>query len=107
MKHAAVLAGIGCMGKNTLLMNNLYGNRLSIGALLTELDMESDLPAENICIPGCRKCLDACPTKALDGFTAKQELCRPYTYGTNARGFAVCNCNLCRTVCPRAMGNEK
>ncbi len=104
MRHAAQLSGIGCMGKNTLVMNRALGNRMNLGALLTDLTLESDPAAENICIPGCRKCLDVCPQKALDGVTTRQDLCRPYTYGTNARGFSVCNCNRCRTVCPRAMG---
>jgi epoxyqueuosine reductase QueG len=107
MKHAAVLAGIGCMGKNTLLMNRRFGNRMNLGALLTDIEMESDPPAENICIPGCSKCMDACPVKALDGITARQDLCRPHTYGVNERGFSVCNCNRCRTVCPRALGLDK
>lgn len=107
MKHAAVLAGIGCMGKNTLLMNRQFGNRMTLGALLTDLEMKSDPPAEDICIPGCRKCLNSCPAKALDGITTRQDLCRPHTYGLNARGFSVCNCNICRTVCPMALGTER
>jgi epoxyqueuosine reductase QueG len=37
MKHAAVNAGIGALGKNTLLINKKYGNRLVIGAILTTL----------------------------------------------------------------------
>ena len=106
MRHAAVSAGIGCMGKNTLVMNRTLGNRMNLGALLTDLKLASDPAAENICIPGCRKCLDACPQQALDGVAVRQDLCRPYTYGTNARGFSVCNCNRCRTVCPRALGTE-
>lgn len=104
LRHAAVLAGIGCMGKNTLVMNRRFGNRMNFGALLTDLSLPSDPPAEDICIPGCKKCMEACPQKALDGITVRQDLCRPYTYGTNARGFGICNCNRCRTACPRSMG---
>lgn len=107
MRHAAVLAGIGSMGKNTLVMNRAFGNRMNLGALLADSPMESDPAAEDLCIPGCRKCLDACPTGALDGSTAKQDHCRPHTYATNARGYSVCNCNLCRTACPWALGSEK
>ncbi len=107
MRHAAVLAGIGCMGKNTLVMNRTLGNRMNLGALLTNLQLTSDPPAEEICIPGCRKCLDACPQKALDGITVRQDLCRPYAYGTNARGFSVVNCNRCRIACPWAKGTNQ
>lgn len=104
MRHAAVLAGLGSFGKNTLVINRKYGNMLSYGAVLTDLDLKSDDMSEELCIKGCRKCLDACPTKALDGSTANQSLCRPHTYGANARGFGIVNCNKCRVVCPRVFG---
>ena len=100
MKHAAVQAGIGTLGKNTLLLNSHYGNRLSIGAVLTDLDLPSDPLAEEICINGCQLCLDSCPVKALDGQTANQKLCRQHSYATNARGYEVVTCNTCRVVCP-------
>lgn len=106
MKHAAVLAGIGTLGKNTLLINSQYGNMLSIGAVMTDLDLVSDPFADEMCIPSCSLCINSCPVKALDGNTANQALCRPYAYGTNQRGFDVVNCNKCRTVCPRAFGKK-
>lgn len=104
MKHAAVLAGLGTLGKNTLLINRKYGNMLTLGAVLTDLELPSDAPAEEICIKGCRLCLDNCPAGALDGRSANQLLCRTNTYENNARGFAVTKCNKCRVVCPRAFG---
>jgi epoxyqueuosine reductase QueG len=104
MKHAAVLAGLGTLGKNTLLMNSKYGNMLGIGAVLTNLDLSSDPPAEKICKKDCRLCLDSCPVHALDGITATQLQCRPCAYGTNDKGFFVVNCNKCRVVCPMKFG---
>jgi epoxyqueuosine reductase len=104
MKHAAVLAGIGTLGKSTLLINSVYGNMLSIGAVLTNLDLPSDPFAEEMCIKGCRLCLDNCPVGALDGYTTNQRLCRTHAYETNARGFDITNCNKCRIVCPRTFG---
>jgi epoxyqueuosine reductase QueG len=104
MKHAAVQAGLGTLGKNTLLINSKYGNMVTIGAVMTDLELTSDPPAEEICIKGCRLCLDNCPAGALDGHSANQMLCRTNTYENNARGFAVTNCNKCRVVCPRAFG---
>jgi len=101
MRHAAVLAGLGSLGKNTLLINKLYGNFLTIGAILTDLDLKSDPLAEELCIENCRLCIDNCPVKALDGKTVSQKLCRPYTYTINERGFDVVNCNKCRTICVR------
>ena len=104
MRHAAVQAGLGSLGKNTLFINRLYGNFLTLGAILTDLDLQSDPLSEELCIENCRLCLDNCPVKALDGKTANQKLCRPHTYSTNDRGFEVVNCNKCRTICPRKFG---
>jgi len=104
MRHAAYLAGIGCMGKNTLIMNKRFGSMLNIGAVLTNLDLKSDPLHEELCIKNCRICLDACPQKALNGVTVNQKLCRQHTYSTNARGFEVCECNRCRVMCPWSAG---
>ena len=106
MRHAALLAGIGSMGKNTLIINKKYGNMINIGAVLTNLDLKSDPPSEKMCIDSCSLCLDNCPQKALNGRTVNQKLCREYTYSNNKRGFAVCNCNKCRIICPRSLGER-
>lgn len=106
MKHAAVRAGLGTLGKNTLLMNFDYGNRLIIGAVLTELDIESDSLASSLCIDSCSLCIKNCPSSALDGSHAEQAKCRPNTYGKNGRGFSVVNCNKCRVVCPMRFGQK-
>ncbi len=107
MRHAAVLAGLGTLGRNTLLLNEKYGNLLSLGVVLTDLYLESDPLAEGICIEDCKLCIKSCPSHALDGQHANQAKCRPYTYGTNARGFSTVNCNKCRVVCPMRFGKEK
>ncbi len=104
MRHAAVAAGLGVLGKNTLLLNEKFGNTLNIGAVLTDTDLPSDEPAESICKDGCRLCLDSCPVGALNGHSANQKLCRMNTYQSNARGFEVINCNKCRAVCPMRYG---
>lgn len=107
MKHLAVACGLGQMGKSSLLLNPAYGNRLTIGVLLTDLALSSDEPSESICIPGCTRCIDACPVHAIqpDG-TVQQWQCRPNTYGRNARGFDTVRCNACRRVCPMRFGKE-
>ena len=103
MKHAAELAGLGRIGKNALLNNRLFGNRLMIGCVLTNLILESDPMAEDICPPDCRICLDNCPQHALDGRTLNQQLCREIIYTKNERGVTVNNCNRCRSLCPQAL----
>lgn len=104
MKHAAVFAGLGQLGKNTLLLNPTYGNMLAIGAVLLNLSLLPDPPLENICLPSCHLCVDSCPASAVhDGFV-DQLLCRQQAYADNERGFAVVNCNRCRTSCPMLFG---
>jgi epoxyqueuosine reductase len=107
LKHAAELAGLGRIGKNTLLINEQFGNRLMLGCVLTDMKL---IPTEAFpttpCPPECRICLDRCPRRALDGATITQSKCRDLVYGVNAKGFAVCNCNTCRVVCPRGRGTR-
>jgi len=107
MRHAAVNAGLGSLGKNTLFVNKLFGNFLTLGAILTDLDLRSDPLSEELCKEDCRLCLDNCPANALDGKTAIQKLCRTHTNKTNDRGFDVMVCNTCRTICPRRFGISK
>jgi epoxyqueuosine reductase len=104
LKHAAVLAGVGTLGKNTLLLNEKHGNLLNLGVVLSELELESDSLAESICLEGCNLCIENCPSQALDGQTADQSKCRPNAYGTNARGYHTVNCHQCRAICPMGHG---
>ena len=104
MKHAAVLAGLGTLGKSTMLIHRQFGNRMTIGAILTDMALASDPPAGNLCPPACRRCLDACPTGAITADGVSQKLCRPHAYGRNSRGFSTVNCNACRGACPLRFG---
>jgi len=105
LKHAAVRAGLGIMGKNTLLINEQFGNILLLGAVLSNKEFEPDeMAAYQACIPGCRICLDNCPASALDGNTLEQYKCRSVCGKTTDGGGFVYTCNLCRTLCPHKQG---
>ena len=104
MKHVAVACGIGQIGKSSLLLNLEYGNRLTLGAILTNVNLESDPVCENICIPGCTKCLDSCPVSAIQNKYVTQKKCRQNTYSNTARGFDTVDCNKCRSECPMRDG---
>jgi len=108
LKHAAVLAGLGKMGRNTLLINETYGNMLWLGAVLVAAELEPDpLAAYEACPPRCRICLDACPQQALDGTTIDQQRCRERSASSTEGGGWVLSCNLCRKLCPRHAGIRK
>ena len=105
LKHAGVLAGLGVFGKNTLLINEKFGNMIWLGAILVSIDLEPDpIASYEGCISGCTVCIDSCPQHALDGITIDQKLCRErsisYTYG----GGWVLSCNICRKICPYHKG---
>ena len=104
MKHVAVACGIGQIGKSSLLLNPKYGNRLTLGAILTNLDLESDPFCKNICIPECSKCITSCPVSAIKNESVKQMECRKNTYVKTSRGFDTVDCNKCRSVCPMRDG---
>lgn len=100
MKHAAELAGLGCIGKNTLLVNEQYGNRLWLGAVIADVVFEPDELTKNLCPENCRICLEACPQSALDGITINQKKCREISASSTDGGGWVLSCNTCRKACP-------
>ena len=105
LRHAAHLAGLGGLGKNTLLINEAFGNMIQIGAVLLDAEMEGDpVSAYEVCPPDCTLCIHSCPVGALNGETVEQKLCRPLACHRNERGFMLKKCNTCRSICPHSLG---
>ena len=105
LRHAGHLAGLGVLGRNTLLMNKDYGNMVQIGAVLVDIELQEDpIATYEGCPPDCSICIDSCPQKALDGKTVNQQLCRPLSNYRTQKGYILKRCNLCRRVCPQSAG---
>ena len=100
LKHAAEACGLGRIGKNTLLINEKYGNRLYLGAVLTNIELPSDTLAQNLCYENCDICLKACPEAALDGITIDQKKCRQSCGSSTPGGGFIYSCFTCRKMCP-------
>ncbi|TYB31133.1 MAG: epoxyqueuosine reductase [Candidatus Mcinerneyibacterium aminivorans] len=105
MRHAAYLAGLGKMGKNTLLINDKYGNMIQIGAVLADIDLQGDDLADyTVCPEGCSVCIDSCPVEALNGRSVNQKKCRPLSNYETEKGYILKKCNICRNMCPNKLG---
>lgn len=100
LKHAAQLSGLGTIGKNTLLINEKYGNRLWLGAVITDAVLEQDNITKSLCIENCRICINSCPQSALDGISIDQKKCREICASSTEGGGWVYSCNICRKLCP-------
>ncbi len=100
LKHAAQLAGLGFIGKNTLLINRTYGNRLWLGGVITNAPLEPDACSWGCCPENCKLCLDSCPQSALNGITIEQARCREIMATCSDGGGFLLSCNTCRKVCP-------
>ncbi|HPI86703.1 MAG TPA: hypothetical protein PLR01_10040 [Bacteroidales bacterium] len=108
MRHSARNAGLGILGRNTLLINEEMGNIVYIGAVLVDAILEADpLVTDFHCPPHCRLCIDACPVGAFDGVTVIQERCRKHSIASHPRGWSLYTCSACRAACPYAEGTGK
>lgn len=65
-KQLAVEAGLGWIGRQSLLITPQYGSYVLLGELLLTLPADSyDTPFEGTRCGRCRNCLDSCPTQAI------------------------------------------
>jgi epoxyqueuosine reductase len=107
-------AGLGWLGKNTLLLNERIGSFFFLGVILTTLDLPStstsDSPPADRC-GTCRKCIDACPTEALiEPYVMDARKCISYLtielrgeipeQLREPMGQHIFGCDICQDVCP-------
>jgi epoxyqueuosine reductase len=115
-REAAVRAGVGFYGKNTMLITRRFGSWVVLGTLVTDVEIEAGPPLELDC-GSCRLCIDACPTGALDE-PGVLDANRCLSYWTQAGsaipepyrgelGAQVYGCDICQDVCPWNRGVEK
>jgi len=109
-RHLAYLAGLGYFGLNSCLINDKYGSYFFIGYIVTDVELEADIPMDKTCAM-CKKCIENCPGKAL-----KNDYCldvkKCVSYITQAKEMTqeqkdilkkqcyIYGCDICQEVCP-------
>ncbi len=103
-------AGLGWIGKNSLLLNKQRGSFFFLAELIIDLELEYDSPMRDYC-GTCTKCMDACPTDAIpDPYVVDASKCISYftielkdEIPTEVKGKFedwIFGCDICQDVCP-------
>ncbi len=109
-KAWAARAGIGWVGKNSLIMHRDTGSLLFLVLVIVDLELEYDLPLPDSCAH-CTLCIDACPTGAIvDPHVVDATKCIAYltieTKGdlpADRKGKLdnwMFGCDVCQDICP-------
>lgn len=66
-KAIARRAGVGWIGKNTLVLSPRLGPFVLLGTVVTDARIDNETPVQRRSCGSCEACVTACPTQALDG----------------------------------------
>lgn len=103
-------SGLGFIGKNTMLINRKGGSFFFIGHIICDLKLAYDeTNYKNYC-GTCTKCIDACPTQAIEAFQVDARKCISYltienrneipVHFQNHFDYWIFGCDICQDVCP-------
>ena len=104
-------SGMGYIGKNSCLITEKFGSWIFLAEVLTTLELPSDVNTLKINCGTCRRCIDRCPTAAINSNgTIDARKCISYltienkgSIPVNLRdkiGHWLFGCDICQEVCP-------
>ena len=107
----AVNAGLGWIGRNSMLINRRLGSYTFIGEIVTDIELDYDKPFTTHHCGSCNRCTEACPTGAiLPDRTVDSNRCISYItiehkgaipgYFSGKMENRVFGCDICQEVCP-------
>ena len=110
-RHASLIAGLGILGDNGLLINEKYGSYVFIADVLTDIPpemLEATPPCEISCCIHCGACRRACPTQILSGggvdclsaITQRKGELTADEISLMIKYNTVWGCDICQSVCP-------
>lgn len=108
--RAAALAGLGCVGKNGLLIHKTYGSWVFIGEIVSTLSLKAPPHDIRPCL-GCGRCLLFCPTgalsaegidrtKCMSALTQRKGTLTEEESALIRRSGCAWGCDICQEVCP-------
>jgi epoxyqueuosine reductase len=110
-REFALRAGLGWIGKHTLLIHPKHGSFFVLGEMLTSLELPFDTAMTDHC-GTCTRCIQACPTEAITPYSVDATKCISYQTLENrgdlpaelneamaAANFLI-GCDICQDVCP-------
>ena len=105
-KHAAQAAGLGTIGRHSLLITPEYGSMVWLGAVLCEQEFEPDEIRSSVC-DNCNLCVAACPVNALSEAELKPLDCWNHAFGDDKDlNTWKISCHKCRDICPYNFGSK-
>ncbi len=117
-REFAAAAGLGAIGKNTLLIDQSVGSWLMLGAIVTTARLEAT--SHNVAVDpcgSCTRCIDACPTNAISPWSVNASACISYLTIEHrseidpkyhkAMDEWIFGCDICQEVCPHNQQTEK
>ena len=103
-KHAAQAAGLGTIGRHSLLITPEFGSMVWLGCILTEAELEPDDMKPPVC-NDCGLCVKVCPVNALENREMDQQACWNSAFGDKDGTWQI-HCHRCRDICPHNLGTE-